>query len=62
VLAAFHVGGDLPAGRTRVATLHVREGAGTTPRHVVKLVTAAGADGKAIAATVTLVPQEGDAR
>jgi hypothetical protein len=60
VLAAFHVGGDLPPA-ARVATLHVREGR-HDPRHVVKLVAAAGADGKAIAATVTLVPEEGDAR
>lgn len=50
VVAAFDTGKDLPSGRTRVATLHLRVGAGAAPRYGVNLTVAASPEGKAIAA------------
>jgi hypothetical protein len=44
VIAAFNTGRDLPKGRTRVATLHLRVAGPTAPRYAVKLVVAADAD------------------
>jgi hypothetical protein len=53
VLAAFTTASPLPAGRHRVARLHVREGAGPA-EHAAQLVVAAGAEGETVDATVTL--------
>jgi hypothetical protein len=59
ILAAFDTGTDLPSGRTRVATVHMRE-SGPQPRYHATLKIAGGPDGRPIDATVELVPDEGD--
>jgi hypothetical protein len=56
IVAAFSTAADLPRGRTRVATLMVQITGDAEPAYDAKLVTAASADGKPIAATVTLTP------
>lgn len=58
-LAAFTTGKDLPAGKTRVARIHLRVEAGAEPRFEVRSSLAAGADGKEVPATVTLEVERG---
>ncbi len=53
VLAAFTTGQPLPAGRHRVARLHLREADGPAEQ-TAYLVVAAGADGEPVAAAVSL--------
>ncbi len=53
VLAAFTTDAPLPAGRHRIARLHVREGNGPA-EHAAQLVVAAGTEGEPVTATVTL--------
>ncbi|MDX2166940.1 MAG: hypothetical protein SF182_07755 [Deltaproteobacteria bacterium] len=57
ILATFSTAADLPRGRTRVATLHVREAGDRAPQYHATVVAAAGADGRPIPATVNLVAQ-----
>jgi hypothetical protein len=52
VLAAFDTRAQLPAGRHRVATLHVREE--STTRYAITLVAAGDARGERVAAATTL--------
>ena len=59
IIADLDVGTDLPHGRTRVATLHMRE-SGAPPTYHVTLQAAADADGNSIPATVQLEPEQGD--
>ena len=59
IIADLDVGTDLPRGRTRVATLHMRE-SGAKPTYHVALQAAANADGSRIPATVHLEPEQGD--
>lgn len=59
IIADLDVGTDLPRGRTRVATLHMRE-SGAPPTYHAVLQAAANDDGTPIHATVQLVPVEGD--
>jgi hypothetical protein len=59
IIADLDVGTDLPRGRTRVATLHMRE-SGAPPTYHATLQAAADADGTPIPATVRLEPEEGD--
>ena len=59
IIADLDVGDDLPHGRTRVATLHMRE-AGAPPQYRATVQAAGGADGQPIPVTVTLVPQLGE--
>lgn len=54
IIAAFNTGRDLPAGKTRVARLHVMIAGDVQPEYVAKLETAATTDGKEITATVSL--------
>ena len=55
IVAAFNTGSDLPRGKTRVARVHVRVGAGESPQYRVTLDVAAGPDGKPIeGATATV--------
>ena len=63
ILAAFSLrdAAELPRGRTRVATVHVRE-PGAAPRYSVRLQAAAGPDGTPIPATASLDLDQGDAR
>jgi len=56
VIAAFNTGRDLPKGRTRVATLHLRIAGAAAPRYAVKPVVTADAEGLAIPAEFSLVP------
>lgn len=60
ILAAFSTAPDLPRGRTRVATLHVREPGDRVPAYRASVVAAASSDGRSIPATVQLVPSQGD--
>ena len=54
ILAALNTGTDLPAARTRVATLHLRvEGEGE-PTYEAKLEVAGNREGKPVAADVTV--------
>ncbi len=59
IIADLDVGTDLPHGRTRVATLHMRE-SGAPPTYQVTLQAAANADGTPIPATAHLEPEQGD--
>ena len=60
IIAAFNTGQDLPTGKTRVARIHLQVGRETEPKYVVKLHTAASADGKRIPATVTVCAISGE--
>ncbi len=60
ILAAFSTGDDLPRGRVRVATLHMREAAGAEPTYRIELMAAAGADGAPLTPTVEIAPSQGD--
>ena len=60
IIAAFNTGKDLPTGKTRVARIHLQVGGETEPKYVVKLHTAASADGKRIPATVTVCAIRGE--
>ena len=64
ILAAFHVGPDLPAGRTRVARLHLRVLGTGNPTYTTKLTVAADAAGEKLDATLTsqFAQPEGDAK
>lgn len=54
ILAAFTTAGDLPAGRTRIATIHLAHPDGIEPTHEFLLVVAADADGRAIHAELSI--------
>ena len=58
VIAAFDTGGDLPVGRTRVATLHLMSADEKPPRLTARLVVAASAAGKRISAGLEVVPRK----
>jgi hypothetical protein len=60
ILATFSTAPELPRGRTRVATLHVREPGDRAPEYRATVVAAATSDGRSIPATVQLVPSQGD--
>jgi hypothetical protein len=55
ILAAFNTGKDLPAGRTRVATLHLHVRGGARPDWSVKVEAAADAGGSQIPVKATVV-------
>jgi hypothetical protein len=57
ILAAFDTQATLPAGRHRLATLHLRE-AGPAPAYELGLEAAADPTGARIPATVTLVTKD----
>jgi len=57
IVAAFNTGRDLPAGRTRVARIHVQV-TGPEPEYAIRLAAAASPDGERIPATVTLAKGE----
>ena len=54
ILAAFSTDLDLPAGRTRVATLHVVLPEGATPRYRVRLEVAADSGGRDLRSGATV--------
>lgn len=56
ILAAFSTAaaGELPAGRTRVATIHVQITGEVEPDYAVKLTASATADGKETKATISI--------
>ena len=57
IIAAFNTGKDLPAGRTRVARVHLRV-VGGEPDYIVELQAAGSADGKRIEAEATTAKGE----
>ncbi|MBX3027225.1 hypothetical protein KF840_20185 [bacterium] len=59
IIADLDVGSELPRGRTRVATLHMRE-TGAQPTYRATLQAAADADGTPIPAIVRLEVDRGD--
>ncbi|MHC4519851.1 MAG: hypothetical protein ACYTAS_14780 [Planctomycetota bacterium] len=54
IIAAFNTGPDLPAGRTRIATIHLQIAGDIVPEYELEPMVAADADGKEIAAELTL--------
>lgn len=54
IIAAFSTGDALPTGRTRVATVHLRETGPAEPEYNLKLIVAADAEGNEIPAELTL--------
>lgn len=60
IIAAFSTAADLPAGRIRVARLHVQV-TGPAPTYSLTLMTAGAADGRKIDARVAYAPVEADA-
>jgi hypothetical protein len=54
VVAAFNTGSDLPANKTRIATLMVRVGGNIEPKYNARLQVAASSDAKPIAADLTV--------
>jgi len=53
IIAAFSTGGDLPKGRTRIATIHLQIIGDAEPQYELKLIVAADADAKEIPAEIT---------
>ena len=53
IIAAFSTGGDLPTGRTRIATIHLQIIGDAEPGYELKLTVAGDADGKEIPAEIT---------
>jgi len=58
ILAAFSTAEDLPRGRSRMLTVHVRE-AGPAPRYALRLVVAAAANGEKLTPAVSLETRKG---
>lgn len=56
ILAAFDTGSDLPRGRTRVATLHMRETGEAT--YEIRVMAAATAGGERVEAAAAVEPRE----
>ncbi len=54
IIAAFDTGDDLPAGKTRVARIHVQITGNQTPTFDVKEIVAASADGESIPVETTI--------
>ena len=61
IIAAFNTGSDLPHGKTRVATLHMRETA-AAPDYEITLIAAASTGGTRITPTVSLGREQGGIR
>ena len=53
IIAAFNAGRDLPARRTRIATLHLQILGDAEPEYQLTLVTAADADGTELPVKIT---------
>ena len=53
IIAAFSTAGNLPSGRTQVATLHLQIIGQVEPQYELKLIVAADADAKEIPAEIT---------
>lgn len=60
IIAAFSTATDLPAGRTRIARIHVQVTGDEAPEYSTTLMIAATADGTKVPATVDL--KEGDGK
>ena len=58
IIAAFNTGGDLPAGRTRIATLHLQIIGDVEPEYELRLIVSADAEGKELTAKLSL--EKGD--
>jgi len=54
IIAAFNTGGDVPTGRTRIATIHLQITGEVEPKYELELVVAADADGEEIPAEITI--------
>ena len=53
IIAAFNTGSNLPAGKTRMATLHLLVTGDTAPEYDIELSAAADPDGQKISAQIT---------
>jgi hypothetical protein len=60
ILAAFSTGRDLPAGKTRVATVTFQVSGAEQPTYHARLIVAATADGKKVPAEVSVSPGKGE--
>ncbi len=58
ILAAFNIGDDLPTGRHRVCTLHVREAGPVPPDYGLELIVAADPTGRPVRAKVAIEPRK----
>lgn len=58
VLAAFSTAQELPRGRVRLLTVHVRE-SGAEPRYAVRLIVAADANGDKLTPKVSIEARKG---
>lgn len=54
IIAAFNTGGDVPTGRTRIATIHLQITGEVEPKYEIELTVAADADGEEIPAEITI--------
>ncbi len=54
IIAAFNTGGDLPHGRTRIATIHLQILGDAEPQYELKLIVAADPEGENLPAQLTL--------
>ncbi len=59
IIAAFDTGDDLPAGRTRVARIHLWTGGDGRPSFDVKLIVAGSTDGEEISAQASVTEGNG---
>lgn len=53
IIAAFDTGGELPSGRTRIATVHLQIIGDAEPEYQLKLTVAADPDGEEVPAEIT---------
>ncbi|MBN1917293.1 MAG: hypothetical protein JW889_05235 [Verrucomicrobia bacterium] len=60
IIAAFSTQKDLPAGKTRVARIHVQVTGDTEPQYVVALRIAASPEGAHIQASATAIESRGE--
>lgn len=57
ILAAFSTGADLPRGRTRIGTVHVREIDGQAAEYEPRLIVCATRNGERIPAQAAAIPE-----
>jgi hypothetical protein len=55
IIAALSTAKDLPAGKTRVTTIHMQITGDTEPEYALKLVVAANKDAKQIPAKISII-------
>ena len=54
IIAAFNTGGEVPTGRTRIATIHLQIKGEIEPKYELELTVAADSEGQEIPAEITI--------